>query len=157
MNALEIGLKRPFPESEVSLRKGAGNKMLAYVTARTVMKRLDELVGMGNWSDEYDFIGGRMICKLSLRHPLLSGSEWITKCDGADDSQIEAAKGGISDAFKRAAVKFGIAQYLYHPLSCVNGVFAVWATPEGYDAAMAAKYKMGIEQWREEYSKALKL
>jgi hypothetical protein len=157
MNALEIGLKRPFLESEVKHRKGAGNKMLAYLTARTNIKRLDEIVGMGNWSDEYDYIGGRMICKLSLRHPQLAGSEWITKCDGADDSQIEGAKGGISDSFKRACVKFGLGLYLYHPESYVNGVPAIWATPEGYDAVMAARYEMSVEQWKAEYSKALKL
>ncbi len=58
MNAFEIAMKRPFNESEVKHRKGAGNKMLAYITARTDIKRLDEIVGMGNWSDEYDYIGG---------------------------------------------------------------------------------------------------
>ena len=46
MNALEIGLKRPFLESEVKHRKGAGNKMLAYITARTGFKWVIGLMSM---------------------------------------------------------------------------------------------------------------
>ena len=34
--------------------------------------------------------------------------EWLTKYDGADDTNMEATKGGLSDAMKRAAVQFGI-------------------------------------------------
>jgi hypothetical protein len=33
--------------------------------------------------------------------------------NGAGDSDVEAEKGAISDAFKRAAVKWGIGRYLY--------------------------------------------
>lgn len=39
--------------------------------------------------------------------------EWVTKADGAGDSDVEAEKGAISDALKRAAVKWGIGRYLY--------------------------------------------
>lgn len=39
--------------------------------------------------------------------------QWIDKTDGAEDSDIEAVKGGLSDAFKRAAVKWNIGRYLY--------------------------------------------
>lgn len=37
----------------------------------------------------------------------------VTKSDGAGDTQVEGDKGAISDAFKRAAVKFGVGRYLY--------------------------------------------
>ena len=51
---------------------------------------------------------------LSLRVVDSEGnSEWITKWDGADDTHVEATKGGLSDAEKRAAVKWGIGRYLY--------------------------------------------
>jgi hypothetical protein len=40
--------------------------------------------------------------------------EWIWKYDGADDTEFQATKGGLSDAFKRAAVKWGVGRYLYH-------------------------------------------
>jgi hypothetical protein len=37
----------------------------------------------------------------------------VTKWDGAQESQIEATKGGLSGAMKRAAVQWGIGRYLY--------------------------------------------
>ena len=39
--------------------------------------------------------------------------EWITKWDGAHCTEVEAIKGGISGAWKRAAVPWGIGRYLY--------------------------------------------
>jgi hypothetical protein len=133
MNKIEMALKRPFPESKIRWRKGGGGAELAYITARDVMDRLDATVGFANWQTSYRWIGDRMICKLSVR---IDG-EWITKSDGADDSNIEGAKGGISDALKRAAVLFGIGRYLYHPNAFDrNKKPAVWATPEGFDKLM---------------------
>ena len=38
---------------------------------------------------------------------------WVAKADGAGDTAHEAEKGGISDAFKRAAVQWGVGRYLY--------------------------------------------
>ena len=136
MNSLEMALKRPFPEGKIRWRKGGGGAELAYITARDVMDRLDDVVGVANWQTRYSWIGDRMICSLSIR---IDG-EWITKSDGADDSNIEGAKGGISDALKRAAVLFGIGRYLYY-----KGAFdsnknpATWATPEGFDEHMNKK------------------
>lgn len=128
-----MALKRPFPESKIRWRKGGGGAELAYITARDVMDRFDATVGFANWQTSYRWIGDRMICKLSVR---IDG-EWITKSDGADDSNIEGAKGGISDALKRAAVLFGIGRYLYHPNAFDrNKKPAVWATPEGFDELM---------------------
>jgi hypothetical protein len=132
-NNYERQLKRPFPVGAVSFRKGpGGSKELAYITARDVMQRLDEVFGIDGWSDDYWYIGNRMICKLSVR---MDGT-WVTKADGADDTQIEGAKGGISDALKRAAVKFGIFRYAYHPGAFNGRTAAAWATPEGYDTLM---------------------
>lgn len=82
---------------------------LAYVDARTVMERLDSAVGIENWQDKYEFHGDTRVCYLSIR----IGGEWITKSDGAGDSAVEKEKGGISDAFKRAAVKWGMGRELY--------------------------------------------
>jgi hypothetical protein len=147
MNQIEIALKRPFPTSKLRWRKGGGNKELVYITARDVMDRLDEVCGVDGWQTDFDFIGDRMICKLSIRfyHKTEEVSKfiasWITKSDGADDTSIEGAKGGISDALKRAAVQFGIGRYLYHPSAFdANKKPASWATPEGYDELMEKKY-----------------
>ncbi len=132
-NNKERALKRPFPIGSVSFRKGpGGSKELAYITARDVMQRLDEVFGVDGWSDKYEFIGGRMMCNLTCNF----GGTLVSKSDGADDSQIEGAKGGISDALKRAAVKFGIGRYLYHPGAFNGRQPSAWATPEGYDKMM---------------------
>ena len=92
------------------VKGGAKGMMLAYIDARDVMVRLDSVLDPENWQDEYfETPTGRLICKLSIR----VGGEWITKSDGAGDTQVEGEKGAISDAFKRAAVKFGVGRYLY--------------------------------------------
>jgi len=109
-------LAAPFSPNDLEWRPGATNadktKALAftYLTSRAVMDRLDEVVGPPNWRDDFKpGPDGGLICGLSLR---LDG-EWITKWDGAENTDIEAIKGGLSDAFKRAAVKWGIGRYLY--------------------------------------------
>ena len=109
-------LAEPFDPSLVSWRVGQISKKdntkaraLAYLDARDVMRRLDEVVSPANWQDRYEFHGARTVCYLSLR----IGGEWITKADGAGDTDIEGEKGAISDALKRAAVKWGIGRYLY--------------------------------------------
>lgn len=108
-----------FPREAISWRAQsvtkAGDKALAlaYIDARDVMDRLDDVCGAENWQDRYEFHGARTICYLSIR----VDGEWITKADGAGDSDVEAEKGAISDALKRAAVKWGIGRYLYHIVS----------------------------------------
>lgn len=113
-------LKRPFKASKISWRAGAVSYhdkekkepksaiALAYIDARDVMERLDEVFGM-NWQCRYTHAEQKTICEISV---LIDGV-WITRANGAGDSDIEAEKGAISDAFKRAAVLFGIGRYLY--------------------------------------------
>lgn len=109
-------LRAPLPDSDIKWRPGATNadksKALAlpYFDARAVMDRLDEAVGPANWQDSYrSGADGGVICRLELR---IDG-EWIAKEDGAENTDIEAVKGGISEALRRAAVKWGIGRYLY--------------------------------------------
>jgi len=105
----------PFDPEIISWRVGSttGDKSkgmaLGYIDARDVMERLDTVAGALNWQDRYEFHGPRTICYLSIR----VDGEWITKADGAGDSDVESEKGAISDALKRAAVKWGIGRYLY--------------------------------------------
>jgi len=85
---------------------------LAYIDARDVMERLDGVMSSENWSDEYmETHSGRVICSLTLYFEDLD--RWVTKSDGAGSTGTEGEKGAISDAFKRAAVKFGVGRYLY--------------------------------------------
>jgi len=86
--------------------------LLAYITSRAVMDRLDAVVGPENWKDEYHKtpLGNGFECRLSIR---MTDGTWVTKIDGAEPTQIESIKGAYSDSFKRAAVKWGIGRYLY--------------------------------------------
>lgn len=108
-------LCKPFEEADLEWRCGATNAektkclALVYVTNRAIMKRLDEVVGFNNWYPSYREHHKGVICALSLR---IDG-EWITKEDGADETDIESTKGGLSDSMKRAAVQWGIGRYLY--------------------------------------------
>lgn len=108
-------LKTPFDPSLISWRVGATTKdkkkaiPLAYIDARDVMERLDEVCGMENWQCRYSHANGKTIAEIGIR---ING-EWVWKANGAGDTQVEAEKGAISDAMKRAAVLWGIGRYLY--------------------------------------------
>lgn len=145
-------LSEPFPPEAIDWRVGATNGdkskgiALAYLQARPVMDRLDEAIGPENWADTYAPIQDKngtvgFICTLSLR---ING-EWVSKTDGADTSDIEAIKGGISDAFKRAAVKWGVGRYLYDlpniwvPVETRGKSFVLKETPKLPDWALPKK------------------
>lgn len=84
--------------------------VLAYVTNRAIMERLDDVFGIDGWQNEYQPLpDGGILCGLKCK----IGGEWITKFDGADKTTIEATKGGLSNAMKRAGVQWGIGRYLY--------------------------------------------
>lgn len=116
-------LKKPFPSKDIEWRlqqcgeKTDGSiwgKCLAYITSRAVQERLDEVCGTDGWRSEIRKDGNAYLCTLSIRVKHEDGSvEWISRTDGADATDIESVKGGISGAIKRAAVQFGIGRYLY--------------------------------------------
>ena len=138
LSLLQIALKRPFPIKEVQSRPGKGSTLLHYIDARSVMKRLDDVVGVANWQTKIieTRSGTRVLCELSVR---IDG-EWITKTDGSGDTDFEAEKGAISRALCRAATHFGVGRYLYNPNAFDrNNNPASWATPEGYDKIMNAQ------------------
>ena len=108
-------LAAPFKPSDIDWRVGSTNAektkgmALAYIDARVVMDRLDAAVGPSGWACRYYIAEGKTVCELSLK----CDGEWVTKSDGAGNSDFEAEKGALSDAFKRAAVRWGIGRYLY--------------------------------------------
>lgn len=112
-------LAAPFDRQEIKWRVGNSApkkdtlniRPLAYIDARCVMDRLDQVVGPNNWQTKFEETNkGRVICYLSIR---IDG-DWITKADGAGDTGAESEKGAISDALKRAAVQFGINRSMYN-------------------------------------------
>ena len=107
-------LASPFKVDVIKWRVGhtASNGrvcMLPYIDARVVQKRLDEVVGPANWSVTYDDLKDGIRSTLSIR----INDEWVTKDDAGSCSDIEPLKGGVSDAFKRAAVAWGVGRHLY--------------------------------------------
>jgi hypothetical protein len=105
-------LTAPFDKGEIrSLAKGG--RTMSYVTARTVRRRLNEVLGPWNWWVEIEPGPTWVRCRLSIR--IASGVLWkdgiggYPKMPEADDS----AKGGGSDALKVAAFQFGIGEQLY--------------------------------------------
>ena len=118
LSELQERLAEPFDIRELKHRpqSAKGNRCMAltYIDCRVVMDRLDDVVGVGNWQDEYNVLAdGSVICQLRV---CLDGN-WITKTDvGSPSEQPDAGdrlKAAFSDALKRAAVKFGIGRYLY--------------------------------------------
>lgn len=110
---LFAALAAPFDPSEVKVRSQNG-RQLSYITARTVMNRLDDVLGPENWWDRYVPGENSVLCELTIR---LADGSTLTKSDaggyaGMADSGDDD-KSGYSDSFKRAAVKFGVARYLY--------------------------------------------
>ena len=81
-----------------------------YISNRAIMDRLDEVCGPENWKNEFG-VGpdGGVLCGLSI----CSNGRWITKWDGAGNTEIEAVKGGLTTSMRRAAVQWGIGRYLY--------------------------------------------
>lgn len=135
-------LAAPFPPASISWRAQSVSSKnpdapkamaLAYIDARDVMNRLDDVCGPDGWEDSYvETALGRVICTIRIK----CGEAWVSKSDGAGKTDVEGDKGGISDAFKRAAVKWGIGRYLYDmPTPWVrcelyNGKWSKWH-PDG--------------------------
>ena len=116
--ALTRALAEPFAPSEVKFKPAvvSGNRAmaLAYVDARVIQDRLDDVLGVEGWSDDYECLAdGSVVCRLRLR----LGDDWVTKVDvGGPSEQPDGGdrlKAAFSDALKRAAVKFGVGRYLY--------------------------------------------
>lgn len=143
-------LRAPFAPEEIEWRVGATTKdktkgmALAFVTNRAIQNRLDEVFGCFGWKNEYrEWRGNSQLCGISVKYE----GEWITKWDGASDTDWEATKGGLSDAMKRAAYQWGIGRYLYNldpvwvPIRPAGKSYVIdgppptlpaWALPEGY-------------------------
>lgn len=82
---------------------------VAYISARDVQDRLDAVVGVENWQDDYKLVDGKLMGGIGIK----CGSEWVWKWDTGNESAMDGDKGQISDAFKRAGVKWGIGRFLY--------------------------------------------
>jgi hypothetical protein len=123
----------PFKPDEVEFTVKATSRdrrkalMVAHLTARSVMDRLDEMVGEGlleSWTSTFEVVE-RGTVKVRTRdgeredpfyavvariHLELPGGKVLVKEDVGEGDTL---KGAFSDALKRAAVHLGIGRYLY--------------------------------------------
>jgi len=83
---------------------------VAYIDARDVMDILDQEVWAENWKDTYEMVWNRFMCTLWIK----VWEEWVGKTDTGNEADIEWDKSQVSDAFKRAAVKWGVGRFLYN-------------------------------------------
>ena len=120
--AIQAALGAPFaPEDlEWRLQTTMEDKMrglaVPYVTNRAIQSRLDDVVGPENWHNEYKPWHSAdkkeaQICGIAI---YFEDRGWVQKWDGAEDSDIEPIKGGLSDSMKRAAVQWGVGRVLYN-------------------------------------------
>lgn len=120
-NKIKSGLSLPFAPEDLEWRIQVTTKdkmkglAVPYVTNRAIQDRLDDVVGPENWHNEYKPWHGSgrkeaQICGISI---YFEGRGFVTKWDGAEDTDVEPIKGGLSDSMKRAAVQWGIGRVLY--------------------------------------------
>jgi hypothetical protein len=115
-------LAAPFGPTVPSWRVGSKasdsktGRALAFIDARDVMERLDEVCGPGGWQCRYSHANANAVCDIGIK----VGDEWIWKANGAGDTEVDQEKGAFSDAFKSAAVCWGVGRYLH-------GLPKVWA------------------------------
>jgi hypothetical protein len=117
-------LAKPFPASEIQWKVQSVSRdrkralVLAYLDARAIMDRLDAVVGPAGWTDSYEVYpvaetGNQQLARAKGSLTILG----VTKEDVGESSmttdQASSVKAAVSDALKRAAVKFGVGRYLY--------------------------------------------
>jgi len=117
-------LAEPFPAEDVEWRVVNASRreskisclVVAYITARAIQARLDEVCGVGNWKNEplqvFELRPGIVAMQVGLS--IRIEGEWVTMWEVAEPTDIEPAKGGFSNALKRCGVQWGIGRYLYH-------------------------------------------
>lgn len=97
-------LADPFPAEDIEWRvsragmgkSGTFCRVLAYITARAIQSRLDEVCGPENWRNEpltvHELRPGVVAMQVGIA--IRVGDEWLTKYDVAEPSNVEPAKGG---------------------------------------------------------------
>lgn len=123
---------------EIKSRKDHKVNVAAYITARTAVDRLNH-VCPGLWSDSFVPVEGGLRCDLTVGGLTRSDVGW-----SAGTKTGMMLKALYSDAFKRAAVKFGVAVSLYSlpgmELYLSDGDIRIWERPGGQNGGTKTAY-----------------
>ena len=110
-----------------------GASCVAYIDARQVQDLLDEVCGAENWQCKYSEHKGNLFCSIGI----FKQDNWVWKSDCGTESNVEKQKGEASDAFKRAAVMWGVGRFLYSktivklPVKEKNGKYLPYSSKTG--------------------------
>ncbi len=152
-------LKRPFSSNDIEWRisfadtNNDGSReyasVVCYINARAVQDRLDAVCGVGGWWNQPPQYNGEKTVNQGISINLPQAGV-VTKWDGAEQTDIEAVKGGLSNAMKRAAVLWGIGRYLYK----LDAVYVTLKAdkPQSMEGWERSKVKLGgkhvIRYWK---------
>lgn len=114
-------LAKPFPADQIrsypmQVSKSAPwkGKVAFYADGRAVQQRLDETCVWQNVVKEDPRSSTSILSGIRILIQMPNGEyEWMTRIDGADNSDIEGTKGGLTSAFRRAGYLWGVGRYLY--------------------------------------------
>lgn len=119
LKELQQKLSQPIPyQWRVQSRTKDRSKAIctAYIDARDVMNVLDKYCDHG-WESQFEEVNGFIFCGISIRTPEVFLTRWDAgmRVENNPEDQMyeQAGKSAASDAFKRAAVMWGIGRFLY--------------------------------------------
>ena len=144
-------LRAPFPASVIQQRPGARGKKLDYIGTRTLMHRLDHVLGPTRGRTSYDNWGEHGVkCRVEIYVDDTVG--WLGKENGADRADMEGDKAGYTEAFKRCCQnEWGIGRHLYpEPLENLGkepGLAADATPPTAANATVEPQRTM--QAWRQ--------
>ena len=98
-------------------KPGKPERWLSYVEDETVMDRLDEVIGAGNWNVDVEAVDvPHSIVKVTLGIRWPESQAFLTYSDygyPTNGEQGEGMKEAVSDGIRRTARMAGIARYVY--------------------------------------------
>jgi len=141
------------------------SQYFSYVDSRDVQDALNERFGDLNWGTKYNGVSGKVFCELTV---FTSDGRTITRSDTGSESTYSPDKGLASDAFKRAAYRFGFFRevYSFRPITLPmkqhsDGKFypcnpdtGKFIKPDELNAFLTARAKSLIPQWENEVEAA---
>src|SRR3954469_1507835 len=88
LQAITAALSEPVEPKEVKFKpqmvKNNRCLAMAYIDARLIQDRLDDVLGVENWEDAYKILpDGSVMCRLKVK----LGDRWITKTDVGSPSE----------------------------------------------------------------------
>lgn len=102
----------PYKWREQSVNE-RGATMIAYIDARQLFDKLDEVCGVGNWQSDFRLVDGKLYGGIGIYVDRGDHGGWVWKWDVGSESNVEKEKGESSDALKRAGIHWGVGRFLY--------------------------------------------